>query len=111
MEGMISGAMIMTDVMLSLPAGYQDGVSIVEYHSRDDLLAKIDYYLDPHHESERLAIAREGRKLALEQHCSWHLMEKTFFGRILTTPALMEDLDTTVADIARPGLNISFSKG
>jgi hypothetical protein len=95
MEAMVSGAMIMTDAMLTLPDGYENGVSLIEFNSVDDLLSKIDYYLDPKHASQRLAIAKEGRKLALERHRSWHRMEELIFGQILTTPELTEELMTS----------------
>jgi len=84
MEAMVSGAMVMTDAMLSLPTGYHDALNIVEYHSAVDLLDKITYYLDPQHESERLAIATQGRTLAMTRHRSWHRMEEIIFGRIMS---------------------------
>ena len=85
MEALVSGAMVMTDKMLSLPFGYQDGVSVVEYESSEDLLRKVAYYTDPTHASERLSVAREGRRLAMEGFRSWHVMEKLILGKIVTT--------------------------
>lgn len=85
MEALVSGAMVMTDKMLSLPFGYQDGVSVVEYESPEDLLRKVAYYTDPTHASERLSVAREGRRLAMEGFRSWHVMEKLILGKIVTT--------------------------
>lgn len=49
--------MVMTDKMLSLPFGHQDGVSVAEYESSEDLLHKVAYYTDPKHASERLSVA------------------------------------------------------
>ena len=82
-EAMVAGAMVMTDSMISLPEGYEDGVSVVEYGSAEELLAKLEYYLE--HEAERLSIAREGRKLAMAGFRSWHMMERLVFGKVLTT--------------------------
>lgn len=82
MEAIVSGAMIMTDSMLSLPDGYQDGISIVEYDSARDLKDKVTYYLQ--HTSERQSIAAKGRRLAMTKHRSWHRMEELIFGTILT---------------------------
>ena len=92
MEAMVSGAMIMNDRMISLPDGYQDGISIVEYESASDLLEKLTYYLDPEHASERQSIAREGRTLAMTRHRSWHRMEELIFdGRIRTQCSNSDD--------------------
>ena len=57
--------------------------------SADDLLRKLGQYIEAG--SGRVAIAKEGRRLATEKHRSWQRMEKMIFGRILTTPDL-EDL-------------------
>ena len=83
-EALVSGAMVLTDWMWTLPHGYEDGVSIVVYRSEADLTAKLDRYLDPDHESDRIAIANAGRKLAMDRHRSWHRMEELIFGRALT---------------------------
>lgn len=77
-EALTSGALVMTDRMLSLPAGLQDGVSIIEYASVNDLKAKINFYL--YHTEERLAIAARGKRIAMERHRSWHRMEEVIFG-------------------------------
>ncbi|KAL3920111.1 MAG: hypothetical protein SGILL_003425 [Bacillariaceae sp.] len=80
MEAMVSGAMIMTDKMLSLPEGYEPGVSIVEFSSPEDLKEKLAYFADRKNSHERQKIAAAGRRVALEQHRSWHVMEKIIFG-------------------------------
>ena len=79
-EALVSGAMIMTDRMLSLPAGYQNGTSIVEFSSAESLVSLVRYYVA--HDDERQAIARRGRELAMSRHRSWHRMEELIFGRI-----------------------------
>ena len=67
----------MTDPMLILPRGLVEGKSIVVYHSLDDLVSKVSYYLDA--EQERFSIALEGYRVAMENHRSWHLMETIVF--------------------------------
>ena len=83
MEALVSGAMVMTDVMLSMPSDFVDGESVVVYRDIDDLRTKIRYYLweNP---TKRVEIATRGRRLALGRHRSWHRMEEVFFGRILS---------------------------
>ena len=84
MEALVTGALVMTDRMLSLPFKFRDGVSLVEYASAEELLQKVKYYTDPKNEKERLAIAKEGRRLAMEEFRSWHLLEKLILGKIVT---------------------------
>jgi hypothetical protein len=81
-EALVSGAMVMTDRMLSLPSGLENGTSVVEYTSGDDLKSKLLYYLQ--HEEERIDIAREGRLVAMTRHRTWHRMEEIVFGRVVT---------------------------
>jgi Glycosyl transferases group 1 len=83
MEALVSGALVLTDRMLSLPRGLENGTSVVEYSSADELRLCIEYYLE--HETERVKIARRGRQVAMSQHRSWHRMEEVLFGRILST--------------------------
>lgn len=78
-EAVVSGAMILTDRMLSLPHGLENGTSIVEYVSAGDLKSKILYYIS--HPKERLEIARKGREVAMMQHRTWHRMEEIIFGK------------------------------
>mmetsp|Transcript_6120 Transcript_6120/g.6041 ORF Transcript_6120/g.6041 Transcript_6120/m.6041 type:complete len:103 (+) Transcript_6120:71-379(+) len=70
MEAMVSGALVMTDTMLSLPTGYHDATNIVEYHSAVDLLEKSTSYLNPPHESEGISMATKGRTVAMTQPTS-----------------------------------------
>ena len=77
-EALCSGALVMTDRMLSLPEGLQDGVSLVEFSSIDELKAKVLHYL--RNSNERIAIATRGKRIAMERHRSWHRMEEVVFG-------------------------------
>jgi hypothetical protein len=81
-EALIGGAMVMTDLMLSLPQGLENGTSLIEYTSAEDLSQKILYYLQ--HEEERLEIAKRGRFVAMSQHRSWHRIEEIVFGKPMT---------------------------
>lgn len=78
-EAVVSGSMILTDRMLSLPHGLENGTSIVEYDSADDLKSKILYYI--RHPDERIEIARKGREVAMKQHRTWHRVEEIIFGK------------------------------
>mmetsp|Transcript_9738 Transcript_9738/g.10483 ORF Transcript_9738/g.10483 Transcript_9738/m.10483 type:complete len:113 (+) Transcript_9738:150-488(+) len=72
-------------VVVAHVTGYHDAINIVEYHSAVVLLDKITYYLDnPPHDAERIAIATQGRTLAMTRHRSWHRMEEIIFGRIMS---------------------------
>ena len=77
MEALASGAMVMTDPMLTLPKGLQAGKSIVVYHSLEELVSKAKYYLDA--KAERQRIALEGYKVAMSLHRSWHMIERIVF--------------------------------
>ncbi|GAX19467.1 hypothetical protein FisN_19Hh041 [Fistulifera solaris] len=77
MEALVSGAMVMTDPMLTLPNELEHNVSVVVYHSLDDLVTKVQYYLE--HEDERVAIAKTGYDIAMNQYRSWQLVERMVF--------------------------------
>jgi hypothetical protein len=81
-EALVSGALVMTDRMLSLPAGLKNGTSILEFSSVTELRNFIGYYIS--HEQERFTIAARGRRVAMEQHRSWHRMEEVIFGKAAT---------------------------
>jgi Glycosyl transferases group 1 len=81
-EALVSGAMVMTDRMLSLPSGLHNGTSLVEFGSLRELMSLLDYYLI--HQDERLQIAATGRREAMLRHRSWHRIEEVIFGRPLT---------------------------
>ena len=90
MEGLASGALVMSDTMLSIPPDFSDGESIVFYRDLEDLETKVLYYL--HHEEERLRIAHRGWTLAMHRHRSWHRMEEVLFGEI-RSPACLKGLN------------------
>lgn len=77
-EALVTGGMVITDKMLSLPEGLKNGTNIIECISQEDLRAKILYYLS--HPDERIEIARQGRLLAMSRHRSWHRIEEIIFG-------------------------------
>ena len=81
-EALISGAMVMTDRMLLLPRGLENGTSIIEFDSADDLRSKIIYFTS--HEKERLAIARKGREVSMTEHRAWHRIEEVIFGKAIS---------------------------
>jgi len=81
-EALVSGAMVLMDRMLSLPAGLENGTSVVEFTSEESLRSLIWHYLD--NPDERRAVAREGRRVAMTRHRSWHRMEEIVFGEVLS---------------------------
>jgi hypothetical protein len=82
LEGIVAGALVLTDVMVGKPTGLENGVSFVEYANAEELISKIEYYLK--HDNERIAIARRGREIAMSRHRSWHHMETVVFGAPVT---------------------------
>lgn len=81
-EAMITGAMVITDRVLSLPDQLQNGTSVVEVESEADLEQKLLYYLE--HDKERISIAKEGRRVAMGRHRAWHRIEDAIFRRPAT---------------------------
>jgi hypothetical protein len=81
-EALASGAMVMTDQMLSLPAGLRNGTNIIEFSSADEFVRLARYYLE--HDNERQAIAQQGRYVAMSRHRSWHRMEEIILGQPVT---------------------------
>jgi hypothetical protein len=82
-EGLVSGAMVMSDRMLSLPEGLKNGTHLIEFVSEEDFINQTMYYLQ--HDEERLAIAHAGRREAMTRHRSWHRMEYIIFGQTLSS--------------------------
>uniref|UniRef100_A0A7R9ZJU9 Spore protein YkvP/CgeB glycosyl transferase-like domain-containing protein n=1 Tax=Craspedostauros australis TaxID=1486917 RepID=A0A7R9ZJU9_9STRA len=82
MEGLAAGAMVLSDVMLSLPKGLENGTSVVFFEDVQDLHQKIEYYLE--HDEERQAIAKRGWEVSMGYHRSYHRMEELVFGCPLT---------------------------
>ena len=75
-EALLSGALVMTDPQLYYPHGIVDGENIVVYNSIMDMESKIQYYLNPKNEEERIQIGRRGRELALTHHRVWQHAER-----------------------------------
>jgi len=82
-EGMVAGALVLTDLMLSLPDGLRDNKSVVQYRSESDLVGKLKYFLQ--NSELRATIAEAGREVAMSKHRSWHHMEKMIFGKTVST--------------------------
>jgi hypothetical protein len=82
LEALVSGALVMTDFMHGLPAGFENGKNLIVYTSPQDLVDLILYYLE--HDEERLQVASAGRLLAMERHRTWHRIEDIVFGEPLT---------------------------
>ena len=83
-EAFVGGAMVMTDLMISLPSGLVDGQNVVMYKSLDNLKELLLHYLDPKQDEARLEIARKGYEVAMTQHRSHHRMEEVFYGKRLS---------------------------
>mmetsp|Transcript_517 Transcript_517/g.1484 ORF Transcript_517/g.1484 Transcript_517/m.1484 type:complete len:808 (+) Transcript_517:120-2543(+) len=101
MEALVSGACVFSDFMFGLPAGLQNGTSIVLFKTKDELKSLISYYLG--HDAERLDIARRGREVAFSKHRSWQRMEEVVFGKILTEskcPYIVHSKDSCTVDKA-----------
>jgi hypothetical protein len=81
-EAIIGGGLVMTDPMYTMPPGYRHGENIIIYHSLEELKHYILSYLE--HPQEQIAIATKGWQLAMEQHRTYHWMERIFFGTPLT---------------------------
>jgi spore maturation protein CgeB len=65
-EAPMSGAFYMTEYMEELEEFYDIGKEIVCYHGKEDLAAKIDYYL--RNDAEREAIRSAGQQRCLRDH-------------------------------------------
>lgn len=69
---MCAGGFLVSNYQPELAEYFEDGKEVVLYHSRQELLEKIQYYLE--HEEERMEIARNGQKKVCEQFdytCTW----------------------------------------
>ncbi|VEU45120.1 unnamed protein product [Pseudo-nitzschia multistriata] len=84
MESLASGALVMTDRMVALPAGLEDKVNIVIYDNPKMLKDLIKYYTKPKNKNKRKRIALKGYNLVMGRHRSWHRLEELLFGRPLT---------------------------
>ncbi|MCX8065909.1 MAG: glycosyltransferase [Candidatus Hydrogenedentes bacterium] len=73
-EALASGALLVTDPADSINELFEDGKEIVVYHSQDELLDKIKYYLE--NEDEREKIAQQGKEKVLKYHTYHHRVEQ-----------------------------------
>eukprot|EP00978_Attheya_sp_CCMP212_P010424 scaffold25266_cov44-Attheya_sp.AAC.6 len=78
MEGLASGALVMTDPMFPLPFHISNGEHVVVYDSIGSLKRLLTFYLE--HDEERLKIARAGHRVAMSEHRSWNMMERMILG-------------------------------
>jgi spore maturation protein CgeB len=85
MESLASGALVMSDKMLAMPAGLVDKVNVIVYDSPAELKKLVRYYLQPENEKERRRIALEGFKLVMGRHRCWHRLEELIFGQPMTS--------------------------
>jgi spore maturation protein CgeB len=75
------GAFQLVDWVPGLAQLFEDGVEIVSFRSYEDLIEKVDHYLE--NQAEREAIARQGRERALRDHTfeiRLRLLRETIFG-------------------------------
>lgn len=68
------GTLLLTDAKRNLSELFQPGKEVATYASEDDLVTKIDYYLE--HEEERARIARAGQERTLSAHTYGHRMRE-----------------------------------
>jgi spore maturation protein CgeB len=68
------GTMLITDSKDNLTTLFELGKEVVAYHSPEEALELIDYYLG--HEEERKAIAQAGQARTLREHTYRHRMEE-----------------------------------
>lgn len=76
LEGMVSGALVLSDPMHPFPAGLQNGTHFLVYRTFPELRQYLRYYTDAAHAHERLQIARTGYEFVMQQHRSWHVIER-----------------------------------
>lgn len=85
-EAMVGGCMVMTDELIIKPPGIVNGTHLIEYSSAMELADLALYYAT--HDAERIAIARQGRAMAMSQHRTWHRVEEIIFGAPRTNCSL-----------------------
>lgn len=73
---MCAGGFLISNYQPELAEYFEDGKEVVLYHSREELLDKIQYYLK--HEEERIEIARNGQRKVCEQFDYVRSWEKIF---------------------------------
>lgn len=81
LEALVSGALVFTDFMWTLPEGLKDKHNIVVYRNVSDLVQQLEYYLWGVPLVQRRQMAVRGRRVAMDRHRSWHVMERALLGR------------------------------
>lgn len=74
-EALCSGSLLLTNDLSSNGQGelFRDGDHLITYRNREDLLNKLEYYLQNEHQREQIALA--GRAEVLARHTYRHRME------------------------------------
>eukprot|EP00536_Pseudo-nitzschia_multiseries_P008616 jgi/Psemu1/287921/fgenesh1_pg.221_\ len=103
MESLASGALVMTDRMVALPEGLEDGVGLLVYDSPKHLKELLKTYLKPKNKAKRRRIARKGYETVMGRHRSWHRLEELVFGRPLTN-AFQPEGPAPEKEVVLPGL-------
>ena len=83
-EALACGPLVITDYMLALPNGFENGTHLLMFHSIAELHHLVQYYLS--RDTERVKIAERGYQIAMNQHRSHHRLEHLIFGAAITIP-------------------------
>jgi spore maturation protein CgeB len=70
----------MTDPMIYMPRGFQDGVKIIVYNSVQDLQEKIIFYMKQENKDDRNLISQRGQEMALTHYSQQRDMERLLYG-------------------------------
>lgn len=68
-----AGGFLISNWQPELAECFEEGKEVVMYYDRNDLMSKIEYYLQ--NEDERMKIAENGQKKIIEQFdysCAWN---------------------------------------
>ena len=68
------GTLLVTDAKDNLASLFEPGKEVVAYHSPEEAIEIIDYYLG--HKEERNAIAKAGQERTLREHTYRHRMQE-----------------------------------
>jgi spore maturation protein CgeB len=68
------GALVLTEERLNLDELFVPGNEVVTYTTEDELVERIDYYLQ--HDDERRSIAEAGQRRTLSEHTHRHRLER-----------------------------------
>ena len=71
-----AGGFLLSNYQPELAEYFEDGKEVVMYHSRADLVEKVQYYLE--HDAERMQIAANGQKKVFEQFSYEKAWEQMF---------------------------------